>query len=42
MEQRLPDTACIAWGLSQAVYRRLFGLVWGADLDITTISEHVA
>jgi cytochrome c peroxidase len=30
-----PDTACIAYKLSQAVYRPLFELVWGADsLDI--------
>src|SRR5947208_2008070 len=26
----LPDTACIAFRLSQAVYRPLFELVWGA------------
>ena len=31
----LPDTACIAFRLSQAVYRPLFELVWGAgSLDI--------
>ena len=29
-----PDTACIAFRLSQAVYRPLFELVWGADFDI--------
>ena len=29
-----PDTACIAFRLSKAVYRPLFELVWGADFDI--------
>jgi hypothetical protein len=29
-----PDTACIAWKISQAAYRPLFGLVWGVDLNI--------
>jgi cytochrome c peroxidase len=29
-----PDTACIAWKISQAVYRPLFELVWGVDFDI--------
>jgi cytochrome c peroxidase len=29
-EMGLPDTACIAFRLSQAVYRPLFELVWGA------------
>jgi cytochrome c peroxidase len=34
-EMGLPDTACIAFRLSQAVYRPLFELVWGAgSLDI--------
>ena len=34
-EHGLPDTACIAFRLSQAVYRPLFELVWGAgSLDI--------
>jgi cytochrome c peroxidase len=33
-EMNLPDTACIAWRLSQASYRPLFELVWGADFDI--------
>jgi cytochrome c peroxidase len=34
-EMGLPDTACIAFRLSQAVYRSLFEQVWGADsLDI--------
>jgi cytochrome c peroxidase len=34
-EHALPDTACIAFRLSQAVYRPLFELVWGAgSLDI--------
>src|SRR3989454_5317937 len=30
-EHALPDTACIALRLSQAVYRPLFEQVWGAD-----------
>ena len=29
-----PDTACIAWKISKAVYRPLFELVWGVDFDI--------
>jgi cytochrome c peroxidase len=29
-----PDTACIAWKISQAAYRPLFELVWGVDFDI--------
>ena len=34
-EMGFPDTACIAFRLSQAVYRPLFELVWGAgSLDI--------
>ena len=33
-EHALPDIACIAWRLSQAVYRPLFELVWGVDFDI--------
>jgi cytochrome c peroxidase len=33
-EMQLPDTACVAWRLSEAVYRPLFELVWGADFDI--------
>jgi cytochrome c peroxidase len=34
-EMGLPDTACIAFRLSQALYRPLFELVWGAgSLDI--------
>src|SRR5258707_11721941 len=33
-EMGLPDTACIALRISQAVYRPLFELVWGADFDI--------
>src|SRR5216683_3340850 len=28
-EHALPDTACIAWRLSQAVYRPLFEQIWG-------------
>jgi cytochrome c peroxidase len=34
LEMGSPDIACIAWKLSQAVYRPLFELVWGADFDI--------
>ena len=30
-EMGLPDTACIVYRLSQAAYRPLFELVWGAD-----------
>ena len=30
-EMGLPDTACVAYRLSQAVYRPLFELVWGAQ-----------
>src|SRR6266404_1100525 len=30
-EMGLPDTACVAFRLSQAVYRPLFELVWGQD-----------
>jgi cytochrome c peroxidase len=34
-EMGFPDTACVAFRLSQAVYRPLFELVWGAgSLDI--------
>jgi len=33
-EHGLPDTACIALRISQAVYRPLFELVWGVDFDI--------
>src|ERR1700731_2823521 len=33
-EMGFPDTACIAFRLSTAVYRPLFETVWGADFDI--------
>jgi cytochrome c peroxidase len=33
-EMGFPDTACIAFRLSTAVYRPLFELVWGADFHI--------
>jgi cytochrome c peroxidase len=33
-EMMFPDTACIAFRLTEAVYRPLFDLVWGADFDI--------
>ena len=32
VEMGLPDSACPAYRLSKAPYRRLFGAVWGADL----------
>jgi len=31
VEMGLPDSACLAYRLSQAPYRRLFETVWGAD-----------
>jgi len=33
-EMGFPDTACVAFRLSKAVYRPLFELVWGADFPI--------
>jgi cytochrome c peroxidase len=33
-EMGFPDTACIALRISEADYRPLFELVWGADFDI--------
>jgi cytochrome c peroxidase len=33
-EMGFPDTACIAFRLSTAVYRHLFETVWGVDFDI--------
>jgi cytochrome c peroxidase len=33
-EMALPDTACIAFRISEATYRPLFELVWGVDFDI--------
>src|SRR6202047_5416873 len=33
-EHALPDTACIAWRISEVAHRPLFELVWGADFDI--------
>jgi cytochrome c peroxidase len=35
LEMGLPDTACIAYKISQAPYRPLFELVWGADFNIS-------
>ena len=32
VEMGLPDSACLAYRLSQAPYRKLFEMVWGADL----------
>jgi cytochrome c peroxidase len=34
LEMGLPDTACIAYRLSSAVYRPLFEAVWGKEFDI--------
>jgi cytochrome c peroxidase len=34
LEMGFPDTACVAYRLSSAVYRPLFELVWGVDFDI--------
>jgi cytochrome c peroxidase len=34
LEMGEPDIACIAYKISQAPYRPLFELVWGADFDI--------
>jgi cytochrome c peroxidase len=34
LEMGNPDTACIAYKISQAPYRPLFELVWGASFDI--------
>jgi cytochrome c peroxidase len=31
VEMGLPDSACVAYRLSQALYRKLFETVWGAD-----------
>ncbi|HTA42476.1 MAG TPA: cytochrome c peroxidase [Bryobacteraceae bacterium] len=31
VEMGLPDSACLAWRISQAPYRKLFEAVWGAD-----------
>src|SRR5437868_6591937 len=39
LEMGLPDTACIAFRLSTVVYRPLFELVWGADFDISFLSN---
>jgi cytochrome c peroxidase len=33
-EMGFPDTACIAWRISQAQYKSLFEQVWGSDFDI--------
>src|SRR5882724_986186 len=33
-EMGFPDTACIAFRITEAPYRPLFELVWGADFDI--------
>src|SRR3984893_15694012 len=35
LEMGEPDIACIAYKISQAPYRPVFELVWGADFDIT-------
>jgi cytochrome c peroxidase len=41
-EMGFPDTACIAFRLSTAVYRPLFETVWGDDLDIAWPSDTAA
>jgi len=38
-EMGFPDTACISYRLSTAVYRSLFELVWGTDFDIRWPSD---
>jgi cytochrome c peroxidase len=38
-EMGFPDTACIAWRLSQAQYKSLFEQVWGAVFDINWPSD---
>jgi len=43
-EMGLPDTACIAWRLSQAEYRPLFEQVWGAgsfDINFPSDTEQI-
>src|SRR5271166_5106472 len=35
LEMAFPDTACIAFRLSTAVYRPLFEQIWGKDFDIS-------
>jgi cytochrome c peroxidase len=42
LEMGFPDTACIAFRLSTAVYRPLFELVWGVDFDIQWPSDTAA
>ena len=42
LEMGFPDTACIAFRLSTAVYRPLFELVWGVDFDIQFPSDTAA
>jgi cytochrome c peroxidase len=42
LEMGFPDTACIAFRLSTAVYRPLFELVWGPDFDINWPSDTAA
>ena len=38
-EMGFPDTACIAWRISQAQYKPLFEQVWGSDFDINWPSD---
>jgi cytochrome c peroxidase len=42
LEMGFPDTACIAFRLSTAVYRPLFETVWGDDFDIAWPSDTAA
>src|SRR5580700_9158463 len=38
-EMGFPDTACVAWRISQAQYKSLFEQVWGSDFDINWPSD---
>ena len=39
-EMGFPDTACIAYRLSTAVYRPLFDQIWGDGFDINWPNQH--
>src|ERR1700730_3358175 len=41
VEMGLPDSACVAYRLSQAPYRKLFETVWGTDLFHIRWAENV-
>ena len=38
-EMGFPDTACVAWPISQAQYKPLFEQIWGSDFDIRWPSD---